>query len=413
MKLKAGYKLSKFGESIPIDWVDTEVGNCMRFSGGSQPPKDTFSFNPKKGYIRLLQIRDYKSNKHETFIPIELAQKFCDADDIMIGRYGPPIFQILKGISGAYNVALIKVLPENHLDRDYAFYFLKQDKLLRFVEKLSQRSSGQTGVDLLALKAYPLYLPPTLEEQQAIATALSDVDTLISKLDKLIAKKKAIKQGAMQRLLKSPAQGGQRLPGFEGEWVIEKLQKLTRQIIDGTHHTPRYTTRGIPFLRVTDIQSSSIDMTDLKYVSKEEHETLIKRCNPEKGDILLSKNGTIGIPKVVDWDWEFSVFVSLALIKIKDHLLDVSYLSHYLSSEFMKQQIKERSKQGTVTNLHLEEIREFDIPVPPTLEEQRAIDTILTDMTNDINSLENKKSKYLYIKQGMMQELLTGKTRLV
>jgi len=79
----------------------------------------------------------------------------------MIGRYGPPVFQILRGLEGAYNVALIKAKPKPVINATYAYYFLKQDKLFEFIEKLSQRSSGQTGVDLKELKAYPLPLPPT------------------------------------------------------------------------------------------------------------------------------------------------------------------------------------------------------------------------------------------------------------
>ena len=82
------------------------------------------------------------------------------------------------------------------------------------------------------------------------------------------------------------------------DWELKILGVLSRQIIDGTHHTPKYTERGIKFLRVTDVQRKTIDETKLKYISKVEHHVLIKRCNPQRGDLLLSKNGTIGIPKV-------------------------------------------------------------------------------------------------------------------
>ena len=107
---------------------------------------------------------------------------------------------------------------------------------------------------------------------------------------------------------------------------MEELQNLTKLITDGAHHTPNYTESGVPFLRVTDVQSNNIDFDRIKYVSKDEHLELIKRCNPEKGDILYSKNGTIGIPKLVDWEWEFSIFVSLALIKPKNERISSQYL---------------------------------------------------------------------------------------
>lgn len=178
MELKKGFKRTE-GGIIPTDWSDFTIGDLLFFQGGSQPDKNTFISSEKPGYIRLIQIRDYKTDKYKTYIPFGLARRFCEIDDIMIGRYGPPIFQILKGVKGAYNVALIKAIPQYPLDKIYAYYFLKQEKLFSFVEKLSQRSSGQTGVDLKELKNYPLPLPPTTAEQTAIANALSDADALI------------------------------------------------------------------------------------------------------------------------------------------------------------------------------------------------------------------------------------------
>ena len=105
--------------NLPVGWKKTEVGENIKFSGGAQPPRSVFSFEPQEGYIRLIQIRDYKTDKFATYIPKGLAKKLCDEDDIMIGRYGPPIFQILRGINGAYNVALIKAIPQKHLHKEY------------------------------------------------------------------------------------------------------------------------------------------------------------------------------------------------------------------------------------------------------------------------------------------------------
>ncbi|WP_158643495.1 restriction endonuclease subunit S [Ketobacter alkanivorans] len=195
------------------------------------------------------------------------------------------------------------------------------------------------------------------------------------------------------------------------DWDVENLQKLTVLIIDGTHHTPRYTTYGVPFLRVTDIQGE-LDDSEFKYVSEEEHAYLIRRCRPQKGDLLLSKNGTIGIPKVVSWEWEFSIFVSLALIKLKKNLLEVNYLEQFFKSDFLDLQLAQRAKQGTVTNLHLEEIREILIPLPRNKEEQTAIANALSDVDALISELEKLIAKKQSIKTATMQQLLTGRTRL-
>ena len=195
------------------------------------------------------------------------------------------------------------------------------------------------------------------------------------------------------------------------DWSLVKLEKLTSLIIDGTHHTPTYTSFGIPFLRVTDIQGE-LDEVDFKFISEAEHASLIKRCKPEKGDLLLSKNGTIGIPRIVTWDWDFSVFVSLALIKLKKNLLEVEYLEQFFKSDFLNLQLAQRAKQGTVTNLHLEEIRELLIPIPVNKKEQTAIANALSDVDALISELEKLIAKKQAIKTATMQQLLTGRTRL-
>ena len=191
-------------------WKQVTLGDIALFQGGSQPPLSAFSGQKKVGYIRLVQIRDYKTDKYATYIPEKLAKRFCKQDDIMIGRYGPPIFQILRGIEGAYNVALIKALPRG-INKDFLYHTLKREDLFEYIDLLSRRTSGQTGVDLTNLKAFELSIPILTEEQAVIAEAISDVDSLISSLQKLIEKKKAIKQGAMQELLT----GKKRLPGFQ------------------------------------------------------------------------------------------------------------------------------------------------------------------------------------------------------
>jgi Restriction endonuclease S subunits len=120
---------------------------------------------------------------------------------------------------------------------------------------------------------------------------------------------------------------------------------------------------------VSDISQSN---PDKKYISKTEHEELKKRCSPQIGDILYSKNGTIGIAKLVDWNYEFSIFVSLALLQPKKQLIDSKFLELTMNSENIQAQARNHSKTGTVTNLHLVEIKRFSIPLP-SLEIQRNV----------------------------------------
>ena len=153
-------------------------------------------------------------------------------------------------------------------------------------------------------------------------------------------------------------------------WPARELSKVAIRITDGTHTTPNYTDSGIPFLRVTDITKSNASK---KFISEEEHMKLIKRCHPQKGDVLYSKNGTIGVAKVIDWEGDFSIFVSLALIKPRRELVDSRYLEYCLNSDTAYEQATSRSKSGTVTNLHLVDIKTIQIPLPPLTKQQAIV----------------------------------------
>ena len=150
------------------------VGDVIDFQGGSQPDKKYFEYEPTPDNIRLIQIRDYKSDKYITYIPRVMAKRFCTADDIMIGRYGPPIFQILKGIEGSFNVALMKATPKMG-NREFVRQFLKQDCLLEYLEGLSKRTAGQDGIQMDKLKAYPFPYPP-IELQEQFAAFVEQTD---------------------------------------------------------------------------------------------------------------------------------------------------------------------------------------------------------------------------------------------
>ena len=150
------------------------VDDVIEFTGGAQPDKKYFEYEPTEDNIRLIQIRDYKTDNYITYIPKKMAKRFCDADDIMIGRYGPPIFQILQGIEGSYNVALMKATPKMG-NREFIRYFLKQDCLFSYLDGLSQRTAGQSGIEMPALKAYPFPYPP-IELQNQFADFVTQVN---------------------------------------------------------------------------------------------------------------------------------------------------------------------------------------------------------------------------------------------
>ncbi|MFB0600827.1 restriction endonuclease subunit S [Aeromonas hydrophila] len=424
--IPAGYQQTEVGV-IPEDWALLTIDDVALFSGGAQPAKNFFSSKPKDGYIRLIQIRDYKTSEYETYIPETLARKLCSEYDIMIGRYGPPIFQILKGIRGAYNVALIKAEPKKLIEREYLFYYLKTDKLFSLMDMLSQRSSGQTGVELPALKAYPIPLPPK-QEQTAIANVLSDSDALIDALEQLIAKKQAIKSATMQQLLT----GRTRLPAFalhpDGTQKGYKLSELGEIPEDWEaaslgsllKETPRYgiNAPAVPLTGDTPVYIRITDISDDGYFNPGEKVGVNSPFSGmyflSAGDIVLARTGaSVGKSYLYNKNDGQLVYAGF-LIKVSPNQerLSSMFLSQYLKSHRYWNWVVVNSMRSGQPGINGSEYASLLIPTP-TIEEQTAIATILSDMDNELQVLTQKLEKARALKQGMMQQLLTGKIRLI
>nr|WP_319401819.1 restriction endonuclease subunit S [uncultured Carboxylicivirga sp.] len=176
-------------------------------------------------------------------------------------------------------------------------------------------------------------------------------------------------------------------------WQPKRLKFITSKIVDGTHFTPDYIEEGIPFLRVTDITKGRINFDTTKRISEDEHNELTLRCKPEKGDLLLSKNGTIGVPYIVDWEEPFSIFVSLCLIKPKS-IVNTNFLKFIFLSKEIEEQISASGKTNTITNLHLDKIKEFFLALP-SIKEQESIVSYLETETTRIDELIVKKQAFI------------------
>jgi type I restriction enzyme, S subunit len=399
-------------EVVPEGWNLRLMGSGINLLSGFPFKSENFSNEPS--HTGLIRIRDLVNQKLKTFYGGEFEQQYLvTKGDILIGMDGD--FTIVKWNSenALLNQRICKIdVPENSdLHLDYLFHDL-QDELLRIHEK-----TGSTTVKHLSVKdirGIEKAFPP-LPEQKKIASILTSVDEVIEKTQSQIDKLQDLKKGTMNELLTKGIGHTEfkdsELGKIPKSWECVKLGRIAK-VTDGAHKTPKYLDSGVPFLRVTDIQSTEINITKTKYISREEHQELCKRCLPEKGDVLLSKNGTIGITKIINWDWEFSIFVSLALLKIhnKDNV-NVEFLDLYLQSPIVRKQIKDRAKQGSVTNLHLEEIRDFDFVIPST-EEQNRIVCIVSSIETKIRTIVHKLHQTQSLKKSLMQDLLTGKVRV-
>ena len=306
----------------------------------------------------------------------------------------------------------------------FQYYFIQSSN---YQDKFRLSLSGLIGgVSISNLKNFELTLPPLPEQQQIVSyldTKTSLIDSLIEKSQRKIKLLKEKRTSLINEVVtkglnpnvEMKDSGVEWIGEIPSHWVITKVKYVTNLVIDGSHFTPTYTESGIPFLRVTDIHNQIIDLDKVKFISEEEHHSLTKRCQPEKGDLLLSKNGTIGLTKVIDWDWDFSIFVSLCLIKFRE-VFKPELFSYFFQSSIVDLQIKESSKQSTVTNLHLDKIREL-LLIKPTISEQQQIVEYLDEQTQLIDkkiSIEEKRIELLkeYC-QSLISEVVTGKQKVV
>jgi type I restriction enzyme, S subunit len=389
MEVKPGYKQSDVGV-IPEEWDAVELNAVCSMKSGegiTAARIDQFSQYPCYGGNGL---RGYTSRFTH------------DGSFALIGRQGALCGNVI-GAEGKFFASehAVVVTPRTGTDIRFLTYVLSEMRLNRYSE-----SSAQPGLSVSKLLKLTRAIPPTEAEQRAIATALSDVDSLLGGLDHLIAKKRDLKQAAMQQLLT----GQTRLAGFHGEWKLNRLGELA-SIRDGTHQTPKYVPSGVPFFSVEHVTSG--DFTNTKFISEEEHRFLTRSIKIEKGDILMTRIGSIGDCKLIDWDVDASFYVSLALLKIRSGY-SAAFITHYSNTAAFKKEVELHSLQSAIPKkINLGAISNVQIKLPPTLPEQTAIAEVLSDMDVELRALEQRREKTRDLKQAMMQELLTGKTRLL
>jgi len=396
-----GYKMSAVGV-IPEDWEVKTFGEVMTgFSSGATPYRGRPEYY--KGDIRWITSGELNYNVITDTIE-KITENAVRNTNLKIHPKGTFLMAItgleaegtrgscgIVGAESATNQSCMALFPTKELLTEYLFHYYVNygnSLALEYCQGTKQQSYTAKIVKIL-----PIIIPPTIEEQQAIASALSDVDALITALGQLITKKRNIKQGAMQQLLT----GEKRLPGFGGGWevkilkeVVDFLDEKRRPIKD----SDRAQMRGyFPYYGASGI----IDYVN-DYIFDDNLILL-----GEDGENIISRNSRL-VFQVSGKVW---VNNHAHVLKPK-HDTDLVFLTEYLESLNY-----ELYNTGTAQpKLNKKVCSSIPVILPP-LPEQQAIAQILSDMDTEIEALKQKQAKYKAIKQGMMQELLTGKTRLV
>lgn len=416
VEMKSGYKMTEVGV-IPEDWEVKNVSESCLIKAriGWQGLKKSEYMS--SGDYLLITGTDFDNGQvnWKSCAYVSKARYEQDSNikirpqDILIskdGTIGKVAYLGMIPKAGTLNSGIF-VIRAN--DRKIDQVFLSKIFMSFYFEEFLNRLVAGSTINHLYQKdfvkfCFPL---PNSEEQVAIAAALSDVDSLISALTKKIEKKKAIKQGLMPQLLT----GKKRLSGFNDKWKSMLLGDIA-EVKDGTHQTPQYVkSGGKPFYSVENVTAD--DFKNVKHISLEEHKALTSNYRMEKGDVLMTRIGSIGCCKYVDWDVDASFYVSLALLKINEKY-DSKFISYLSNIKSFKEEVMLNSLVFAIPQkINLGNISLIKVYIPTSKAEQTAISNILSDCDSEIAALEEKRDKYKEIKQGMMQQLLTGKIRLI
>jgi type I restriction enzyme, S subunit len=326
--------------------------------------------------------------------------------DLVITREAPmgEVCMIPKGLKCCLGQRMVLLRPNTEkVEPNFLLYGLQSETVQRAIHVTGGTGSTVSNLRIPVLKSLKL-LVPSLRGQRAIATALSDVDALLAKIDQLIAKKRDLKQAAMQQLLT----GQTRLPGFSGEWVSRLLRHFVLDFIVPMRDKPTRLDGKTPWCRIEDfegtylfesksgqgVDDSSIQAMGLKVYPVG---TLLVSCSADLGRCAI-----VGRPLVSN-----QTFIGL---HFNSSIASSVFFYFYMMS--MAARLNLISSGTTISYLSREQFESFPVKVPGDIAEQTAIATVLTDMDTELAALEVRRDKTRALKQGMMQALLTGRIRL-
>lgn len=384
---------------IPHDWEVKSLDSLFAFYAGGDIQKEYFSMTPQENkrypiYSNSLEnkgLYGYTSNPR------------YEANSITITGRGSLGHAEFRNHKFDAIVRLLVLQPKELVSGEFI------TNTINFYMPFVFESTGVPQLTVPQTAKALIPLPPTLAEQEKIADALSKMDQLVNDLGALIEKKKAIKQGTMQDLLTAK----RRLKGFTGEWNSVKLgdmcyfgkgKGLKKEYLtdNGRYKCILY---GEIFTKYDSIIKSVVSRTNIE-----------EGTYSQKGDVLMpGSTTTLGIDlvkAVVINENDVLLGGDVIILRPKENQISSEFLA-YLISNIDRNKVADVTQGITIIHLHAKNMTDIAYLIPPTLAEQNAIANILSSMDTEITNLEQKRDKYIAIKQGMMQNLLTGKIRLI
>ena len=370
MEVKPGYKQTEVGV-IPEDWNPDYIENFAVITTGSKNTQDSVDDGQYPFFVRSQTVERINSYSF-------------DGEAVLTAGDGVGTGKVFHYISGRFDVHQRVYRISNFADcvNGYFFYLYFSTHFYNRIMQMTAKSSVDS-VRRAMISRMQVALPPTEAEQRAIATALSDVDGLLGGLDRLIAKKRDLKQAAMQQLLT----GQTRLPGFHAEWEVKRLGDVLTVRHGKSQHGIAAPDGKYPILA----SGGEIGRT---------HAYIFDRPS-----VLIGRKGTIDSPQYVDSPfWTVDTLFYTEISSEAD--------AKFVFYKFTMIRWRSYNEASGVPSLNAKTIENIEVTLPP-LREQTAIAEVLTEMDAELAGLEQRREKTRALKQGMMQELLTGRTRLV
>lgn len=422
-EVKPGYRKTEMGV-IPNEWqvkslsevsdkIMVGIASSATHAYRSEGVPLLRNQNIKPGYLDDADVLYVARSYEEGF-----KNKRLLANDILIARTGYPgtACVVPEKFSAAQSFTTLIARPTNSkVDSFYLCYYINSEFGQAFFEQ-TQIGGAQKNVNAASLQKMPVPLP-TLGEQKKIASALSTVDDLISILDQLIAKKRDIQQAAMQQLLT----GQRRLPGFSGEWDVKRLGNHLSFLRHGTNSRAELSTEGdVHYLHYGDIHGSQHLLlnpakTSMPYLPRDKAKRLDRL---DSGDLVFAdaSEDLDGIGKSVEVqlpeDMELVSGLHTIAVRFDKKVMTDGFKAYLQFIPTFRLHLRQLAAGTKVYATNRAHIASAELKIPG-IEEQTAIATILSDMDSELATLEARRDKARLLKQGMMQELLTGRIRLV
>lgn len=379
-------------------WETVRLVDVCDFQGGAQPPKEEWLDHPQSGYIRMLQIRDFTQERKgkEDFIRISSRNKTCDVDDILIARYGASLGKILCGLSGAYNVAIMKTIPDQSIiSKKFLYEFLISDKFQKYILSVSSRAA-QAGFNKDDLKSLQLPIPP-LDVQKKIADLLDKDSALIELRKAQLDKLDLLIKSQFVEMFGDPVTNTR-------SWPLERLGNLGELNRGVSKYRPRNDPSLLngpyPLIQTGEVTKSSLYITD--YNSTYSEIGLAQSRMWPAGTLCITIAANIAQTAILSFNACFPDSVVGFIPREKTNPI---YLHFWF--EFFQKTLEEQAPQVAQKNINLQILNNLDVTVPP-LSLQNEFAAFVQQVETQKKLLQNSLEKMELNYKSLMQKCFRG-----